>query len=108
MSWCLEPSVDAGCCQSWSYSLEQTDRTVTAKLSAQTKKKSVSQSGKWKGADKTVQLEMCHGLGDEDGSYGGADEQESFVMASTIIGEREAVAVELNMNQVDTCLKSLV
>lgn len=47
---------------------------------------------------------MRHSLGDEDGSYGGA----SFLTASTIIGEREAVAFELDTNQVDTGLKSLV
>lgn len=100
VSWCLEPSVDAECCQSeathWS---RQTDRTVTAKLAAQTNKKSISRSGKWKQAAYVLQLEGCHSLGDEDCSYGAAHGQESFVIASTIIGD-------VNMNQVDRCLKS--
>lgn len=65
----------------WSDSLEQTDRTVAAKLAAQMKK-SIRRPGKWKGAAYTVQLEVCPSFLNEEANHGGGVDQESFMMVS--------------------------
>lgn len=92
LSWCWVLS-------DWSYSLEQIDRTVAAKLAAQMRK-SIRRSGKWKETAYVFQLEVCPCFINEEVSYGGGVDQESFTMVSTIIGEFKAVASELLMNHV--------